>query len=340
MKAVVIKKPREIALEEVDRPLPLPGEVLLQVRYVGFCGSDLSSYLGRNLLVTYPRIPGHEISGVIAEKGEGVPERFRAGDAVTVIPYTHCGTCPACKRGRSHACRENQTLGVQREGAMREFITVPWQKLLLAEKLNELELAVVEPLTVGFHAIRRGRVEESDVVMVLGSGMIGTGAILAALQRGARVIAVDLDDQKLELAGTLGVRHLINPMQSDLHGKLARLTGGDGPDVVVEAAGSPDTYRAALNEVSYTGRMVCIGYTGREVPLDTGLFVRKEMDVLGSRNAAAEDFQAAVSYLEQGTFPLGRFITEKVKPGEAARAFKEWAAAPGCVMKILLDFNP
>lgn len=336
---MVIKKPREITLEEVEKPQPLPGEVLLQLRYVGFCGSDLSSFLGRNPLVTYPRIPGHEISGVITEKGEGVPDRFRAGDAVTVIPYTHCGRCPACKRGRSHACRENQTLGVQREGAMQEFISVPWQKLLPANKLDELELAVVEPLTVGFHAIRRGRVEESDVVMVMGCGMIGTGAILAALQRGARVIAVDLDDQKLELAAALGAHHLINPMQSDLHGELVRLTGGDGPDVVVEAAGSPDTYRAALDEVSYTGRMVCIGYTGREVPLDTGLFVRKEMDILGSRNAAQEDFQAAVSYLEQGTFPLDRFITEKVKPHEAARAFEDWAAAPGRVMKILLDFN-
>ena len=339
MKAVFIKKPGEVTLEEVEKPQPLPGEVLLRVRFVGFCGSDLSSYLGGNQLVSYPRIPGHEISGVIAGKGEGVPERFREGDAVTVIPYTHCGRCPACRRGRPNACRENQTLGVQRDGAMQEFITVPWQKLLQAPKLNELELAVVEPLTVGFHAIGRGRVEASDTVMVQGCGMIGTGAILAALQRRARVIAVDVDERKLELARTLGVRHLLNPRKSDLHGELDELTGGNGPDVVVEAAGSPDSYRTALAEVAYTGRVVCIGYTGSEVPLNPGLFVKKEMDILGSRNAAVEDFQAVITFLEQGGFPLDRIITEKVKPGEAARAFERWAGDPGRFMKILLEFN-
>jgi L-galactonate 5-dehydrogenase len=340
MKAVIIKKPGEVILEEVDGPKPFEGEVLLRVRYVGFCGSDLSSYLGRNQLVSYPRIPGHEISGVIAGKGEGVPGRFREGEAVTVIPYTHCGGCPACKRGRPNACRENQTLGVQRDGAMRELITVPWQKLLPAPKLNELELAVVEPLTVGFHAIGRGRVEASDTVMVQGCGMIGTGAILAALQRRARVIAVDVDERKLELAGTLGARHLLNPGKPDLHGELASLTGGDGPDVVVEAAGSPDSYRTALAEVAFTGRVVCIGYTGSEVPLNPGLFVKKEMDILGSRNAAVEDFQAVITFLEQGDFPLDRIITEKVKPEEAARAFERWAGDPGRTMKILLEFNP
>jgi threonine dehydrogenase-like Zn-dependent dehydrogenase len=212
--------------------------------------------------------------------------------------------------------------------------------VLPAPKLNELELAVVEPLTVGFHAIRRGRVEASDTVMVQGCGMIGTGAILAALQRRARVIAVDVDERKLELARTLGVRHLLNPGKPDLHGKLDELTGGDGPDVVVEAAGSPDSYRNALNTVAYTGRVVCIGYTGSEVPLNPGLFVKKEMDVLGSRNAAAEDFQAVITFLELGTFPLDRIITEKVKPDEAARAFEQWAADPGRFMKILLEFNP
>jgi len=223
---------------------------------------------------------------------------------------------------------------------MQEFITIPWQKLLSSPKLNELELAVVEPLTVGFHAIARGRVEASDTVMVQGCGMIGTGAILAALQRRARVIAVDVDDKKLELARALGVRHLLNPLQSDLHGELVGLTGGDGPDVVVEAAGSPDSYRTALAEVAYTGRVVCIGYTGSEVPLNPGLFVKKEMDILGSRNAAAEDFQAVITFLEQGSFPLDRIITDKVKPGEAARAFERWAGDPGRTMKILLEFNP
>ena len=307
--------------------------------YVGFCGSDLSTYLGKNPMVNYPRIPGHEISGVITELGEDVPDAYKVGDAVTVVPYTNCGDCPSCRRGRTYACRENQTLGVQREGAMQEYITLPWQKILPAPNLNELELAMVEPLTVGFHAIQRGRVQESDVVMVLGCGMIGAGAIASAALRGATVIAVDIDEHKLELASALGAQHTINSLTSDLHSELEVLSGGDGPDVVVEAAGNPLTYRAAVDEVAFTGRVICIGYAGTEVSFATKLFVQKEIDIMGSRNAAPEDFEAVISYLEQGTFPLDLMITRKVKPEDAALAVKKWADDPGKVMKILVDFK-
>ncbi len=339
MKAVVISTPGDLTVKEIATPGPAPGEVLLKMQYVGFCGSDLSTYLGKNPMVNYPRIPGHEISGIIAELGTGVPDNFKVGDAVTVVPYTSCGNCPSCRRGRTYACRVNQTLGVQREGAMQEFITVPWQKILPAPRLSELELAMVEPLTVGFHAIQRGRVEETDVVMVLGCGMIGAGAIAGATLRGARVIAVDIDDHKLNLATSLGAQHTINSSVLDLHEEVERLTGGDGPDVVVEAVGNPLTYRAAVNEVAFTGRVVCIGYAGAEVSFATKLFVQKEIDIMGSRNATAEDFKAVIAYLEQGTFPIERMITEKVKPEDAARAVRLWADDPGKVMKILVDFK-
>ncbi len=340
MKAIVISTPGELSVKELDTPSPAPGEVLLQMLYVGFCGSDLSTYLGKNPMVNYPRIPGHEISGVIKELGEDVPDGFAVGDAVTVVPYTNCGTCPSCRRGRSHACRENQTLGVQRDGAMQEYITVPWQKILPAPNLKEEELAMVEPLTVGFHAIERGRVDESDVVMVLGCGMIGAGAIAGAALRGARVIAVDIDDHKLSLASALGAHHTINSLTLDLHEELEGLTGGDGPDVVVEAAGNPLTYRAAVDEVAFTGRVICIGYAASEVSFATKLFVQKEIDIMGSRNATPEDFKAVISYLEQGKFPLDQMITRKVKPEDAAQAVRQWADNPGKVMKILVDFKP
>ena len=339
MKAVVINTPGDLRVKEIDTPSPAPGEILLQMLYVGFCGSDLSTYLGKNPMVNYPRIPGHEISGVITELGEDVPDAYKVGDAVTVVPYTNCGDCPSCRRGRTYACRENQTLGVQREGAMQEYITVPWQKIMPAPNLNELELAMVEPLTVGFHAIQRGRVQESDVVMVLGCGIIGAGAIASAALRGATVIAVDIDEHKLELASALGAQHTINSLTSDLHSELEVLSGGDGPDVVVEAAGNPLTYRAAVDEVAFTGRVICIGYAGTEVSFATKLFVQKEIDIMGSRNAAQEDFAAVISYLEQGTFPLDLMITRKVKPEDAALAVKQWADNPGKVMKILVDFK-
>ena len=329
-----------MAVRELVKPRPEKGEVLLEMRYVGFCGSDLSTYLGKNPLVSYPRIPGHEISGSIVELGQGVPGGLREEDAVTVVPYTSCGTCPSCRRGRTNACRENQTLGVQREGAMQQYITVPWQKILPAPGLSALELALVEPLTVGTHAVRRGRVGEGDLVMVLGCGMIGAGAIAAATRSGARVLAVDIDAGKLALAVRLGAEHTINSRESDLHSELEKISGGNGADVVIEAAGNPITYRAAVEEVAFSGRVVCVGYAGQEVSFPTRLFVQKEMDILGSRNATAEDFSEVIDYLEQGDFPLDAVISRKVTLDEAAGAMKEWAADPGKFMKILLDLNP
>jgi len=321
-------------------PRNAPGEMLLRVQYVGFCGSDLSSYLGKNPMVKYPRVPGHEISAVIAGVGEEVPDDYSTGEHVTVVPYTTCGKCPACRRGRSNACRDNQTLGVQRDGAMQEYISVSWQKVLKAPGLTGPALAMVEPLTVGFHAIRRGRVKGSDLVMVLGCGMIGAGAVAGAALREATVVAVDIDDTKLETARILGAHYTINPVDSDLHQELERITGGDGPDVVVEAAGNPLTYRSAVEEVAFTGRVVCIGYTGSEVSLATGLFVQKEMDIMGSRNAEPIDFREVISYLEHGDFPFDRMITRQVEPENAAAALEQWAADPGKTMKILVDFKP
>jgi 2-desacetyl-2-hydroxyethyl bacteriochlorophyllide A dehydrogenase len=339
MKAVWIKEAGKVTVIEREIPAPGEGELLVRVNYVGFCGSDLSTYLGKNPLVSYPRVPGHEISGVIVELGRQVPDDFSLGEPVTVIPYTSCGKCPSCRIGRYNACRDNQTLGVQRDGAMQEFIVVPWQKIIRAPVLGEKELAMVEPLTVGFHAIERGRVTEQDVVMVLGCGMIGAGAIVASLQKGATVIAVDVDDHKLELASLLGAHHVLHSRISDLHETLLRLTGGDGPDVVIEAAGTPLTYKQAVEEVSFCGRVVCIGYAGGEVSFNTRLFVQKEIDILGSRNATPEDFKTAILYLEKGTFPVDRMITDEAGPAYASRAMKEWAADPGRVMKILLDFK-
>jgi 2-desacetyl-2-hydroxyethyl bacteriochlorophyllide A dehydrogenase len=339
MKGIIISQPGEVMVTESEVPVPGQGEVLLRLKYVGFCGSDLSIYLGKNPMVQYPRVPGHEISAEVAETGEDVPEGFEPGLPVTIVPYTNCGQCPSCRRGREYACQFNQTLGVQRDGAMQEYLLVPWQKILEAPRLNDRELALVEPLTVGFHAIDRARVTKADTVMVLGCGMIGTGAIVAAAARSANVIAVDIDDHKLLLAKKLGARFLINSKESDLHHMLTELTGGHGPDVVVEAAGNPVTYRAAIDEVAFTGRVVCIGYTGQEVSFETKLFVQKELDIMGSRNATAEDFRDVISYMEEGRFPLEEMITRQVRLEGAGEALRQWTDDPGKVMKILLDMS-
>jgi threonine dehydrogenase-like Zn-dependent dehydrogenase len=339
MKAVHIVEAGKVSVLRLDKPVAEAGELLLRLRYVGFCGSDLSTYLGKNPMVEYPRIPGHEISALIEEVGTGVPEDFSVGEAVTVVPYTSCGECPSCLRERSNACQFNKTLGVQRDGAMQEYLALPWQKVLKAPGLGERELAMVEPLTVGFHAIERGRVSDSDVVMVLGCGMIGAGAIVSAVQKGATVLAVDIDDYKLKLASVLGAHYTINSRSVELHKELEKHTGGRGPDVVVEAAGNPLTYRTAVEEVAFTGRVVCIGYAGIDVAFATKLFVQKEMDILGSRNATSEDFKNVITYLEKGTFPMEAMLSRVLKVEEAGEAMKAWSMDPGKVMKMLVEFK-
>jgi L-galactonate 5-dehydrogenase len=339
MKQVKIKSPGNLETCEAPMPVAGKGEILIRLKFVGFCGSDLGTYLGKNPMTSYPRVPGHEISAIIETVGSDVPKGFKKGEAVTVVPYTSCGQCPSCRRGREYACQYNETLGVQRDGAMQEYLSVPWQKVLKAPGLDALELALVEPLTVGFHAISRARVTDADTVAVMGCGMIGAGAIVRAGIRGAKVIAIDIDDHKLELAKALGAHHTINSASQELHDALRGFTAGDGPDVIVEAAGNPVTYKAAVEEAAFTGRVVCIGYAAQEVSFATKLFVQKELDIMGSRNASAGDFRAVISYIGKGDFPLEKMITMQVKPENTAEALQKWADAPGKVMKILLDLR-
>ncbi|HKJ40930.1 MAG TPA: zinc-binding alcohol dehydrogenase family protein [Sunxiuqinia sp.] len=339
MKAIEIIEPGSMRMVERDLPTTGHEDILLKIKYVGFCGSDLSTYLGKNPLVQYPRIPGHEISAVIESTGEGVPEKFKAGQKVTVVPYTNCGQCASCKKKRFNACRYNQTLGVQRDGAMAEYIAVPWQKVLIDDELTEHQLGLVEPLTVGFHAIDNAGVTDIDTVMVFGCGMIGSGAIVRAYLRGATVIAVDIDDDKLQVAKALGATHLINSRKHDLHEELVKITDDNGPSVVIEAAGTPVTYRAAIEEVGFAGRVVCIGYAKEDVAFPTKLWVQKELEIFGSRNANPSDFEAVIKYLKTADLDENLLISKIVQPEEAADAMKSWSENPGAVLKIMIEFG-
>ncbi|MCX6607443.1 MAG: zinc-binding alcohol dehydrogenase family protein [Acidobacteria bacterium] len=336
MKALVLTEPGQIGLGQTASPEPSSTDVLLRVKMVGLCGTDLNSYRGKNPLVSYPRIPGHEISAEIVQSGADVPAQFVTGLPVTLSPYTACGKCASCLRLRPNACQFNETLGVQRDGALTEFIAVPWQKLLLAPTLTAQELCLVEPLTVGFHAAARGRVTASDTVAVLGCGAVGLGAVAGAAERGARVIAIDVDDAKLALARQAGATLTMNGLNSEA---LKDMTGGLGPDVIIEAIGLPQTFRAAVEEVAFTGRVVYIGYAKEPVAYETRLFVQKELDILGSRNALVEDFAAVINMLAKRTFPLSALISRVVSLNDAPQAFADWAANPAATSKILVTVD-
>jgi len=338
MKSIQIIQPGEIQLIDIPQPVLQQDEALVKIRYVAFCGSDLNTYLGKNLLTKMPVIPGHEIGGLIEAVGDKVPAHLTPDMPCTINPYTACGSCSSCRNGRPNACRFNRTLGVQRDGAMCEYMTVPWEKIIADTHIAPLDFCLVEPMSVGFHAVDRAEVNDPDTVMVLGCGMIGIGATVRAVLRGARVIAVDMDDDKLMLAKRLGAAYVINSQTENVHARIQTITDNSGPDVVIEAVGSPATYQLAIQEVAFTGRVVYIGYAKNEVAFETRIFVQKELDIRGSRNAMPEDFRAVMKYLKKGAFPKEAIISGIYPPEKAHEALEKWKSNPGQVFRFLIEF--
>ena len=340
MKALQITHSQELNIIDIEKPqAPAQGEVLLKLHYVGFCGSDINTFMGRNTMALNPVIPGHEVGATIEAVGAGVPDSLKLGMVVTCNPYTNCGKCASCRNQRVNACEHNETLGVQRNGAMMEYIKLPWEKVIPAGSLTPKVTALVEPMSVGFHAVSRAQVTDIDVVMVIGCGMVGMGAIVRAALRGATVIAADIDDEKLALAKKMGAAYTINTMTDNSHERLSEITGGFGPDVVIEAVGSVPTYQMAVNEVAFTGRVVCIGYAKSDVSFCTKYFVQKELDIRGSRNAQPSDFRAVIHYLENNDCPTDTLITKVIKPEEGLDTMRWWSENPGKVFRILVNFE-
>jgi threonine dehydrogenase-like Zn-dependent dehydrogenase len=330
-------RPGNAQVERVPDPQRKPGDALLQVRRVGLCGSDLNSYRGRNPLVTFPRIPGHEIAATIVDLSEPHPT-LAPGMNVTLSPYTSCGLCPSCRNGRPNACRNNQTLGVQRDGALAEYVSVPADKLFVGD-LNLDELCLVEPLTVGCHAVARAQVTPEDVVAIFGCGGVGLGAVAAASFCGATTVAMDIDDAKLEIARKAGAAHVIQTNRQDAKEALAELTGGDGPDVVIEAVGLPETFRSAVELVASSGRVVYIGYAKEPVTYETRFFVQKELNILGARNALPEDFRQVIRMLEQHRFPVQAVISTIAPLDQAPELLRAWSDDPARFTKIMIGVD-
>jgi 2-desacetyl-2-hydroxyethyl bacteriochlorophyllide A dehydrogenase len=337
MKALVLEKPGLASIQTIDEPTPVDGDIFLKVRMVGLCGTDLNSFRATNPLVSFPRIPGHEVCATVV-KGDGLDTVLAVGTDVALCPYKSCGNCAPCLRGRPNACQYNETLGVQTDGAMTEFMVMPRDKLYPA-KLTAKELCLVEPLAVAFHAVARGRVSANDTVAIFGCGGVGLGVVAAASFRGARTICVDLSDEKLELARLAGGTHTINSMREPLQDRLLHITEGRGPDVVIEAVGSPATFLSAVEVVSFGGRVVYLGYAKEPVSYETRLFVQKELDVMGSRNAQPEDFHEAIKLLEAQLFPVDPAVSLIVPLEEAINALRSWSENPSRFKKILVSLD-
>ena len=336
MNALSIDRPGVARVVERPAPVAGPGEVLLQVAFAGLCGTDLSAFLGKNPLIAYPRVIGHEVSGRVVDVGAGVDATLM-GVAAAVSPYKNCGNCPACRLGRPNACRSNETLGVQRDGALAEYAAVPAARLVPSQTLGLDVLALVEPFSIGMHAVRRTGVTDSDTVLVIGCGGVGAGAIAAAASLGARVIGLDLDEAKLGQARRLGASDVVDG-RGDAASQVQALTEGDGPSVVIEAVGTAATYRLALDVVAPCGRIGCVGWLKGDVPLEARLIVLKEVAILGSRNAT-DELAAVVAMFESGTVDPRELVTHRVPLDDAPAMLERWAAAPQTVGKILVDVS-
>jgi 2-desacetyl-2-hydroxyethyl bacteriochlorophyllide A dehydrogenase len=332
MRALVIEAVGATRMVEVAAPELVAGTVEIAIRHIGLCGSDLNTYKGFNPLVTLPRIPGHEISGIVTALGDSVTT-LAVGQRVTVLPYTSCGDCTSCRRDRVNACRFNRTLGVQQDGALTERIVVPARTVIANGTLPAHRLALVEPLSVGFHAVDRGRVTAADRVLVLGCGMIGMGALLGAVARGAAVTVIDPSPEKRARALGLGAVHARDPAAED----IAALTGDDGFDVVIEAVGVPETFTGAIAHAGFAGRVVYIGYCKAPVTYQTQMFNLKELDILGSRNATLADFHAVIACLERLGDAADQLISRVFPFAEAASALPYWDAHRNEVLKIMID---
>jgi L-galactonate 5-dehydrogenase len=336
---VSLREPGVVEIIDVPDLEVGPEDVLLDIRYVGLCGSDLKAYRGGAANLTYPRIPGHEIAALVKAVGDAVPDSIVVGDRVTVSPYTACGVCPACRQGRKNCCEYNQTLGVQRDGALSRWFSVPYPDVVRSDILTLEELALVEPMSVGYHAANRARVSEIDTVLVIGAGTIGLGVIAAAVRKGATVIVADIDDGKLGIARRFGADVTINTLDEDALEVIGVLTKREGVSVAIEAVGLPDTYRLAVDAVCFAGRVAYVGYAKKPVTYDSTHFVRKELDIVGSRNALHE-FPAVVKMIEKREQPFTDLITRVYPFEKAQQAFADWDAAPGKFTKVVVAAEP
>jgi len=222
---------------------------------------------------------------------------------------------------------------------MAEYLTLPYGKILQSDRLDLARLVITEPLTIGFHAVDRAEVADHDSVLIIGCGMIGMGAIIRSALRGATVVVSDIDGGKLETAKAFGASYTVNPLEEDIGERIGEITSGNGADVVIEAVGSPLTYRAAVEQVAFAGRVVCIGYSVEDASLPTKLCVQKEMHLLGSRNATQLDFKAVMAYLESTSGPAEDLISKVVPLAKAGEALKNWSEDPAGITKVVVDLT-
>lgn len=338
MKALRLNKPGEFDFVKIEKPSQLePNEALLKIHRIGICGTDYHAFAGKQPFFSYPRVLGHELGAEIVALGGDDSKGLNIGDKVSVEPYLNCGDCQACQEGKSNCCENLKVIGVHQDGGMAEFLVIPIDKLHKSEKLTYEQLALVETLGIGSHAVNRAGATSKDTILVIGAGPIGMAVMLFAKLKGCEVLAVDFNQKRLEFAQeTLGI-DLIHQIDDDFSQKyLKELLNGKLPNKVFDATGNPVSMGKAFNYPCSGGKLVFVGLFIGEVKFFDPDFHRRELTVLSSRNALPEDFTYIIEQMEKGTIDTKPWISHEISFDDLAKEFENLIQERDSVIKAIV----
>jgi 2-desacetyl-2-hydroxyethyl bacteriochlorophyllide A dehydrogenase len=342
MQAIQLEKPGSFRLIETPcPPAPAPGEALVRIHRVGICGTDYSGYLGKMPFLSYPRIPGHELGVEVLATGEGV-SNVKAGDRCSVEPYMNCQACFPCRRGNTNCCEALRVLGVMMDGGLCEQLIVPARKLHSSSELAFDQLALVETLAIGRHAVNRGQPQAGEDVLVIGAGPIGLAVMEFTRLSGARTIVLDLSESRLDFARkNMGIADTIlargNGAELD---ELKKLTGGALAQLVIDATGSNASMSRALGFASFTGRLVYVGITQQEISFaHAPVMHRRELTLLASRNALPSDFTSIIELIENERIDTRPWITHTARFSDMLSEFPLWLDPQAGVIKAIVQIG-
>ncbi|MGC4104259.1 zinc-binding alcohol dehydrogenase family protein [Ferruginibacter sp.] len=335
MKTLICTTPHQFDYADTAAPVAAPGETLLKIKRIGICGTDLHAFEGTQPFFSYPRILGHELAAeIVTADAQG----FSTGDAVTFIPYFYCGKCIACRMGKPNCCAAIKVCGVHIDGGMREYLSVPSYSLVHGEGLSFDELALVEPLAIGAHGVRRAGVEPGEYVLVIGAGPIGLGTMEFARIAGGKVIAMDINDNRLDFCREkLKVDAVINPAKEDALEKLQAITNGDMPTVVIDATGNLKAINNAFQYLGHGGRYVLIGLQKGDISFNHPEFHKRESTLMSSRNATRADFEHVVASMKKGLVNPATYITHRVAFEQVKDNFESWLNPATGVIKAMVE---
>lgn len=339
MKAVQVPKAHDMQIIEQETPeIQQADGVLVKVKRVGICGSDMHIYHGTNPLATYPRVVGHEVAGEVVEVGSSV-EQLKVGDHVVVEPINYCGECYACRKGRPNVCEKLSVFGVHEDGGMREFVVLPEKQLHAVDKeLSWDEVVLAEPYTIGAQAVWRGNVEKGDTVLIQGCGPIGICILKLAKVAGATVYMTDLNEERLDFAKESGADEVINAGNESVKERILELTSNEGANVVIDAVCLPATVELSIDVVSPAGSVVVLGFDERPSAIPQLPITKKEITIVGSR-LQTNQFGKVVSLLDSGELKSAGLITHKFSLDEVKEAFTFVENNPDKVRKALIVFE-